>query len=63
MFQTTDKCPTATCAVLLTQQGKNRSLVCHLNAANYFTADFLDRDNNWSQIENIKLFYITVTLI
>jgi adenosine kinase len=60
MFQTTEKCPTATCAVLLTSHGQNRSLVCHLNAANHFTHDFLDRDNNWSVIENIRLFYITV---
>jgi adenosine kinase len=59
LFQVTDKAPTATCAVLLTDN--NRSLVCHLGAANYFRSEFLDQDNNWSLIENMKIYYFTVS--
>jgi len=58
LFQVTDKASSATCAVLLT--GKQRSLVCHLGAANYFTADFLFQGSNWSLIESNQIFYITV---
>jgi adenosine kinase len=60
VFQVTDKAPTATCAVLLTEN--NRSLVCHLGAANYFRAEFLDQENHWSLIENLKIYYFTVHL-
>ena len=58
LFQTTDKEPTATCAVLLTDS--NRSMVAHLGAAYHFTEDFLDFPKNWSIVENSRLFYITV---
>ena len=61
LFQLSDKAKSATCAVLLT--GTCRSLVCHLGAAQHFTSDFLDHDNNWAQIENNKIFYITVSFV
>lgn len=57
LFQVTEKANSATCAVLLT--GKQRSLVCHLGAANYFTADFMFQENNWPLIESNRIFYIT----
>ena len=60
LFQVTDKASSATCAVLLT--GKQRSLVCHLGAANYFTADFLVANTNWPLIETNRIFYITVCI-
>lgn len=59
LFQTTDKEPSATCAILLTDN--NRSMVAHLGAAYHFTEDFLDISKNWSYVENARLFYITVS--
>ena len=57
LFQVTDKAPTATCAVLLTEN--NRSLVAHLGAANFFRAEFLDQENNWLLIDNLRIYYFT----
>ena len=60
LFQTIDKEPTATCAVLLTDS--NRSMVAHLGAAYHFTENFLEFHKNWSIVENSRLFYITVII-
>lgn len=61
LMQVTDKEPTARCAVLLT--GSNRSLVCHLGAANHFDEDFLNYAQTWSYVEHSRLFYITVCYV
>ena len=47
--------PTGKCAVLIT--GQDRSLVTKLDAANHFTTAHLDDKENWSLVENAKVFY------
>lgn len=54
LYQYQDKIGTGKCAALI--NGHNRSLVTDLGAANYFTPSHLDE--NWSIIENGKIFYI-----
>lgn len=49
--------PTGICHVLITDSGKNRTLVADLGAANHFKKDFLI--NNWSIVENAKICYAT----
>jgi adenosine kinase len=49
--------PTGRCAVLITDNGKNRSLVTKLDAANHFTVDHLDLPENWAVVESAKAFY------
>ena len=51
--------PTGTCAVVITDQGANRSLCANLSAANHFSKTHLDNTANQSLIENAKYFYIT----
>lgn len=47
---------TGKCAALIT--GHDRSLVTDLAAANHFTPDHLKKPENWSYVENAKVFYI-----
>ena len=47
--------PTGSCAVLI--NGKNRSLVANLSAANTFKPSHID--DNWSVVEQAKYFYVS----
>ena len=49
--------PTGVCSVLVTDTGKNRSLVADLSAANHFKLDFLL--SKWSNVENARICYST----
>lgn len=49
--------PTGLCSVLITDSGKNRSMVADLGAANHFKIEFLL--NNWNIIEDAKICYST----
>ncbi|XP_069123805.1 uncharacterized protein [Argopecten irradians] len=54
--QNTTKEPTGTCAVIVT--GANRSLCANLAAANCFTEDHLDVEENWKLVEKAQYYYI-----
>ncbi|GFW28493.1 adenosine kinase 2 [Trichonephila clavipes] len=58
-YQYHDTLPTGTCAVVITDQGKNRSLCAYLSAANCFSRDHLDKSINQTLINEAKHFYIT----
>ena len=47
-----------TCAVIVTDSGKNRSLVANLAAANAFTLDHVDKAESWQLVEKAKMVYI-----
>ena len=51
-----------TCAVLLTNNGANRSLCANLAAANLFTKDHIEVPENRELIEKADYYYITVRL-
>lgn len=55
-YQVNPEVATGKCAALITDS--NRSLVTDLAAANTFTADHLDKPENWKLVENAKYFYI-----
>lgn len=57
-YQYTDKETTGTCAVLISDAGKNRSLCAYLGAANCFTKDHLDVPANRELLETAKYYYI-----
>lgn len=58
------KCPFAgTCAVLVTDNGKNRSLVADLSAANCFTQDHIKKPENQALIKDAEIFYISVSCL
>lgn len=57
LYQINEQVSTGTCAVLIT--GKDRSLVAHLSAADKFTVDHLNNEQNWSQVAQAQFFYIT----
>lgn len=50
-----------TCAVIVTNNGKDRSLCANLSAAQTFTVDHLDVPENKTIIENAKFFLVTVS--
>mmetsp|Transcript_34825 Transcript_34825/g.85205 ORF Transcript_34825/g.85205 Transcript_34825/m.85205 type:complete len:350 (+) Transcript_34825:81-1130(+) len=50
---------TGTCAVLITDSGKNRSLVANLAAANTYKVDHMKDPANWALVEKAQYFYIT----
>jgi adenosine kinase len=50
-----------TCAVLVTNNGNDRSLCANLAAANCFTIDHIHKPENKQYIENAKFFYISVS--
>lgn len=58
-YQYTDKEPTGTCAVLVTNNGTDRSLCANLAAANCFTIDHIHKPENKSYIDNAKFFYVS----
>jgi adenosine kinase len=47
--------PTGRCAVLIT--GHDRSLVTKLDAANHYTIEHLNGQENWAIVERAKVFY------
>jgi len=51
--------PTGTSAVLVTDNGKNRSLVAYLAAANCFSKDHIDKEENWALVEKAGFYYIS----
>ncbi|XP_060082247.1 uncharacterized protein LOC132561576 isoform X2 [Ylistrum balloti] len=57
VYQKTDKEPTGTCAVIVT--GTSRSLCANLAAANCFTEEHLDVEENWNLVEKAKYYYIS----
>jgi len=57
-YQINDKEATGTCAVIVTEAGKNRSLVANLAAANAFTLDHVDKAASWALVEKAKFVYI-----
>merc|ERR1712168_1651785 len=57
-YQINDKEATGTCAVIVTEAGKNRSLVANLAAANAFTVDHVDKAASWALVEKAKFVYI-----
>lgn len=58
-YQYHDTVPTGTCAVVITDQGANRSLCANLSAANHFSKDHLDSPENQNIMHNAQYFYIT----
>lgn len=57
-YQINDTVATGTCAVIVTDSGKNRSLVANLSAANEFTIDHVHKQDNWALVEKANFFYI-----
>lgn len=57
-YQYHEKEPTGTCAVLVTDSGKNRSLCAYLAAANCFTQEHLAKPEVRALMEKAKYFYI-----
>nr|CAD7430158.1 unnamed protein product [Timema monikensis] len=51
--------PTGSCAVLVTDNGHNRSLCANLAAANHFTIDHIHKLENKILMENAQYFYIS----
>lgn len=58
IYQYHDTEPTGTSAVLITDQGKNRSLVAYLAAANAFSKDHVDKEENWALVQQAKFLYM-----
>lgn len=58
-YQYDDTHSTGTCAVLVTDNGRHRSLVADLSAANCFTIDHIKKPENQALIENAQYFYIS----
>jgi len=58
-YQYTEADSTGTCAVLLTNNGANRSLCANLAAANLFTKDHIEVPENRELIEKADYYYIT----
>lgn len=58
-YQYSDSHPTGTCSVLVTDNGRKRSLVADLSAANCFTQAHIQTPENRQLIDNAKFFYIS----
>lgn len=58
-YQHHDNQPTGTCAVLITENGKHRSLVANLAAANCFTTDHLQVPENNKLVQNAEYYYVS----
>lgn len=58
-YQYSSEKPTGTCAVIVTNNGKDRSLCANLSAAQTFTEDHLDVPENKAIIENAKFYLVT----
>jgi len=59
VYQYNDATPTGRCAVVVTQDGKCRSLNAHLAAANCFTKSHLDDKQNWALVEKARFYYVS----
>eukprot|EP00183_Erythrolobus_madagascarensis_P006303 CAMPEP_0185846384 /NCGR_PEP_ID=MMETSP1354-20130828/2043_1 /TAXON_ID=708628 /ORGANISM="Erythrolobus madagascarensis, Strain CCMP3276" /LENGTH=351 /DNA_ID=CAMNT_0028546513 /DNA_START=45 /DNA_END=1100 /DNA_ORIENTATION=- len=57
-YQNKDGVPTGSCAVLVTDGGKNRSLVANLAAANTFS-DSIISEEQWGCVTKARVVYIT----
>lgn len=57
LYMITKEEKTGTCAVAVTDNGKNRSLCAYLGAANCFKKDHLMK--YWKNVEEAKLFYVS----
>ena len=62
-YQYTDEQPTGTCAVLITNNGKCRSLCANLAAANCFSPCHIEVLENKKLIEDACFYYISVSTI
>ena len=60
-YQYTDKEPTGTCAVLITNNGKFRSLCANLAAANCFSPSHIEDPENKKLIEGANFYYVSVS--
>ncbi|CAI6362117.1 unnamed protein product [Macrosiphum euphorbiae] len=58
-YQYSTEKPTGTCAVIVTNNGKDRSLCANLSAAETFTECHLDVPENKAIIENAKFYLVT----
>lgn len=58
-YQFHDQEPTGTCAVVITDKGKNRSLCANLAAANCFSKAHLDDAENWNLVTKARYYYIS----
>ncbi|XP_054272339.1 uncharacterized protein LOC128992666 isoform X2 [Macrosteles quadrilineatus] len=58
-YQYIEGVPTGICAVLLTKNGAERTLVANLSAAKCFTVDHLMKEDNLSRMLNADIFYIS----
>lgn len=56
--QVNTKNPTGTCACLITEGGKHRSLIANLSAANDFTKEHLEDKEIWNIVEEADYYYI-----
>ncbi|XP_014253057.1 adenosine kinase 2 isoform X2 [Cimex lectularius] len=57
LYQHTDKRPTGTCAVLISDNGHNRSLVANLAASECFTKDHLESKEVKHYISHAEIYY------
>jgi len=58
IYQYHDTEPTGTSAVLVSDKGKNRSLVAYLAAANAFSKEHIDKEDNWALVQKAQFFYM-----
>jgi len=58
-YQKQDDHSTGTCAVIVTNKGKCRSLVANLAAANHFTKSHLELEENKALLEKAEFYYIS----
>lgn len=52
-----------TCAVLITNNGTQRSLCANLAAANHFTVDHIQLPENKKLIEAVDFVYVSVSIL
>lgn len=57
LYQVNEETPTGTCAVLITDEGRCRSLCANLAAAQRFTVDHIQKPECKEVIQKAKLFY------
>jgi adenosine kinase len=60
-YQYVDAVATGTCAVLITNGGKYRSLCANLSAANHFSLSHIEEPENKRLIQETSCFYISVS--
>uniref|UniRef100_A0A1B6L050 Adenosine kinase n=1 Tax=Graphocephala atropunctata TaxID=36148 RepID=A0A1B6L050_9HEMI len=57
-YQYIEGTPTGICAVLLTNNGAERTLVANLSAASHFTVDHLLKEENHSRLQEADVIYV-----